>query len=36
MEKKMETEMETGGIWGFTELNLSPGGSGEGCVAFGV
>ena len=23
MEKKMENEMETGGIWGFKELKLS-------------
>ena len=23
MEKKMENEMETGGIWGFKGLNLS-------------
>ena len=23
MEKKMENEMETGGIWGFKELRLS-------------
>ena len=23
MEKKMENEMETAGIWGFKELNLS-------------
>ena len=23
MEKKMENEMETGGIWGFKELNAT-------------